>query len=582
MEENKIETDKVAEKKVEPQIKINDNKQKIIWVAIIGFAVVVTVSIVGYAFYSWQKVRSEQLEANYQQQIRNLQQAALRNQQQQNIPTSVQDQGEGDTEYAEDLKIELDKIDVDWEKKLVEIKDDCEEGMQCYLVGKITNDDSKYKGQSLYMELSSTMGGYDIRHYVILKDDVAGNIKEYADGFGEEGNITITGVSDIPDEITFPGTNYRLKKYYSPSYLFSDEVIKPKDKLFTDKNLGDFYLTEGGCLVVELPDHTVISYDFIIPFVSEEDRVINVTFNDGKNNQYEYDYTIHSCGGVCTNLSEAEKDKINPENDLEVIGKTVNGEDIYRFKDQNNKNLKELYNDKNTIAYYDDDYKQQEKNRYTYSEFIKMNPYLFWKDPLDRWIEFENSKFSVAAEMCKPVVYLYPESDADLNLKLSLNGFLTKTDPTYNDGWKVSASPDGKIKNIDTNEYYDYLLWEGIGLDYPKQNEGWVVKKEDMDSFLSEKLKILGLNEKEAGDFKEYWLSRLREKPFYKISFLSRKQFDSLASLTFSPISPKVFIRVMMTAEGLDNYINIPEQKLSNAPERSGFTAVEWGGALLK
>jgi hypothetical protein len=185
--------------------------------------------------------------------------------------------------------------------------------------------------------------------------------------------------------------------------------------------------------------------------------------------------------------------------------------------------------------------------------------------------------------MCKPVIYLYPQSEINLNLKINLNGGLTYTDPLYKNGWKVSATPDGRIKNLENGERYDYLLWEGVGTNYPEQDKGWVVQKKHLSLFLDEKLKILGLNKKEIGDFKEYWLARLNEKPFYKISFLAREQFDSLASIDFYPIKPNVFIRILMTAQGVDDYINIPEQNLpANTPRRYGFTAVEWGGALLK
>jgi hypothetical protein len=553
-----------------------DNKRKIkLWI-ILGFSSVVTVSLICYAVYFWQKVKTEQLEKKYQQQIINIQ--TQRTQQlQENLDNGLPNV---DNQTEQVARIGLDKILIDWEKKVIEVKEICDEGNQCFLVGKIANDDPAYKGKSFYLEAIPTMGGSDMRHYIIEKTSDGVGKKVYAEGDqGAENGVIIVGISDIPDEITFPGTNYRLKKHYSPNSLFSE--VKTKKKIFSDRNLGDFYLTEDGCIVAELPDHTTIAYDFIIPFISDQSSVIDVTLNSGEKNKDEYDYIDASCGGVCTYLSEAEG-KLKPDDNIEAIGKTVNGEDIYRLKDPNDKILKDLYNNKNTIAYYSDDYKDQGKSKYSYDEFIKLNPYLFWKDPIGRWIKFTNSKFSSAAEMCKPVIYLYPQDKISMDVKVNINGSLTYTNPLYNDGWKVEVSPGGQIKSLGTGEYFNYLLWEGIGLNYPKQKEGWVIKRENIDSFFDEKLTKLGLNDKEANDFKEYWLSRLNEKSFYRISFLSQKQFGSLASVEFNPITPNVFIRVMMTAEGLDDYINIPEQKLPNTPQRSGFTAVEWGGALLK
>ena len=45
--------------------------------------------------------------------------------------------------------------------------------------------------------------------------------------------------------------------------------------------------------------------------------------------------------------------------------------------------------------------------------------------------------------------------------------------------------------------------------------------------------------------------------------------------------NPDSIIRIMMTFKGLDNPIDVKEQKLVT-PERNGFVAVEWGGTEIK
>ena len=47
----------------------------------------------------------------------------------------------------------------------------------------------------------------------------------------------------------------------------------------------------------------------------------------------------------------------------------------------------------------------------------------------------------------KPVIYLYPESTTDVTVKLDYAGEITCTYPEYKDGWKVTASPDGPLKD---------------------------------------------------------------------------------------------------------------------------------------
>lgn len=45
--------------------------------------------------------------------------------------------------------------------------------------------------------------------------------------------------------------------------------------------------------------------------------------------------------------------------------------------------------------------------------------------------------------------------------------------------------------------------------------------------------------------------------------------------------NPDTIIRVLMTFKGLENPIDVEEQKLI-PPERKGFVAVEWGGIEIK
>ena len=43
----------------------------------------------------------------------------------------------------------------------------------------------------------------------------------------------------------------------------------------------------------------------------------------------------------------------------------------------------------------------------------------------------------------KPVIYLYPEQEQEVSVRLEYDGELTCTYPEYNDGWTVTAEPDG-------------------------------------------------------------------------------------------------------------------------------------------
>ena len=178
----------------------------------------------------------------------------------------------------------------------------------------------------------------------------------------------------------------------------------------------------------------------------------------------------------------------------------------------------------------------------------------------------------------KPVIYLYPEVETEVSVKLDLNGRLTCTYPEYKDGWKVTAAPDGTLTDAD-GQIYNYLYWEGdINTNYDL-SKGFCVKGKDTAKFLEDALEKLGLNRKEANEFIVYWLPLMQDNPYNIISFQTDIYTDA-AKLNINP-SPDTLIRVFMTYQSVDKYVDLPEQQLS-APERNGFTVVEWGGTEVK
>ena len=174
----------------------------------------------------------------------------------------------------------------------------------------------------------------------------------------------------------------------------------------------------------------------------------------------------------------------------------------------------------------------------------------------------------------KPVIYLYPEEETEVTVTLNFAGELTCTYPAYNDGWRVTAAPDGTLTDENGREY-GYLFWEGLSDTEYDMTEGFVVAGSDTEAFLEEKLALLGLTEKEAADFITYWLPRMQKNPYNLISFQGSAYTDA-AELTITP-QPDSLIRVFMVFRALEEPIELPQQTLSS-PVRTGFTAVEWGG----
>ena len=175
----------------------------------------------------------------------------------------------------------------------------------------------------------------------------------------------------------------------------------------------------------------------------------------------------------------------------------------------------------------------------------------------------------------KPVIYLYPEVETDITVTLDYDGVLTAAYPAYEDGWRVTASPDGTLRDGSGREYY-CLFWEGEGGEEYDFSRGFCVAGADTAAFLESALRQLGLTDKEANEFLIYWLPRMEGNAWNLIAFQTAAYTDA-ARLTIDP-APDTLLRVFMAWKPLERAVDIQPQTLT-APQRRGFTAVEWGGA---
>ena len=177
----------------------------------------------------------------------------------------------------------------------------------------------------------------------------------------------------------------------------------------------------------------------------------------------------------------------------------------------------------------------------------------------------------------KPVIYLYPVEETEVSVRLTLDGRLTCTYPAYGNGWTVTAQPDGTLTD-QRGQTYNYLYWEGESNAQYDLSEGFCVKGEDTAAFLEDALEKLGLNRREANEFIVYWLPLMEGNPYNIVSFQAECYTDA-AKLMIDP-APDTLIRVFMTWQGSDGFVRLEEQELT-APQRQGFTAVEWGGTEI-
>ena len=110
-------------------------------------------------------------------------------------------------------------------------------------------------------------------------------------------------------------------------------------------------------------------------------------------------------------------------------------------------------------------------------------------------------------------------------------------------------------------------------------SSGFCVPGSETAEFLEDALGKLGLNRTEANEFIIYWLPLMQENAYNLIAF-QHEAYTESARLTITP-EPDTLIRVFMAFKPLSAPVEIAPQTLT-APARTGFTAVEWGGAACR
>ena len=175
----------------------------------------------------------------------------------------------------------------------------------------------------------------------------------------------------------------------------------------------------------------------------------------------------------------------------------------------------------------------------------------------------------------KPVIYLYPENETEINVMFAKPELLTTTYPKFNSSWKVNVKPNGDMYD-ENGRYYYALYYEAKGSKLNHFEEGFYVEKDDAIDFLEEKLSILGLNERESNEFIMYWLPVLEQNEKSLVYFETTESLQKKNNLIINP-KPDSLLRINIHIKKVNKKVSIKEQELPRF-ERKGFVAVERGG----
>lgn len=316
-------------------------------------------------------------------------------------------------------------------------------------------------------------------------------------------------------------------------------------------------------IVLKQPSHTYVKYRYAT-VILKDDNSATIKWKDGRttNDTYQWAMVWGGCGNMAS-VNVLDKAYFG---DLVEAGES-NGNKIYTVNKSTHPVMNTVYKNYNADG--------SLPGAPTQQQMFDDKGVIVVRNELGYRVVLVNDKYQRAGECGKPVIYLYPESPLALSVRVGAD--ITKSEPTYNDSWNVFAMPDGRL--ITSGGTYDSLFWEGIGHgEYPQVKSGFIVKRSDVEQTLWQHLKMLGLNKKESSDFMDFWMPLMPNTNYIRLTWFGTDQMNELAPLSLTK-APDTLIRIFLDFEGLDNPINIPNQRLSH-PSRNGFVVVEWGGLL--
>ena len=177
----------------------------------------------------------------------------------------------------------------------------------------------------------------------------------------------------------------------------------------------------------------------------------------------------------------------------------------------------------------------------------------------------------------KPNIYLYPteRSQISVNLSFPLGGKIITSIPAYENGWTVDVDTSGIIDNN-----YEYLFYESKQPDIWQLNDGWIIKRSELETFFKDNMLKHGFNGREIKDFIDYWIPRLKAFEYYEI-YPQESNIINTAVILEITKKPEDVLRLYYLIKGVNsdsNKFNIPI--INSQFNRSGFCVTEWGVIL--
>lgn len=176
----------------------------------------------------------------------------------------------------------------------------------------------------------------------------------------------------------------------------------------------------------------------------------------------------------------------------------------------------------------------------------------------------------------KPNIYIYPTEIIQLTLKLDfpLGGEILASIPDYNTGWNISVDTNGLINNT-----YTHLFYESTQPDVWQEQNGWIIKANELESFFRINMSDYGFEGQEIDDFVNYWIPQFDKYSYYSIYPQTQSIINDVIVMDFSN-QPDNLLRLFYVIKGSDQILDKLTEPTIDDFEREGYFITEWGVIL--
>lgn len=222
------------------------------------------------------------------------------------------------------------------------------------------------------------------------------------------------------------------------------------------------------------------------------------------------------------------------------------------------------------------------------AQLIPVNDYLHYGTDCSKWGWCDRAIHSRQGDgwycMSKPVIYLYPEQNTLVNVQVKTAGKVVVSDPLYPaGGWqRVLAHPNGTLDY--QGKSYTELFYETESSSLSAPQEGIIIPTQNLEEKLREEITLLGLTKvNEQQEFLDWWVPRLQalHSPYILFSVLDASEKARVDNVEILP-KPDTFTDFIAYFKPLQKIENVEPLVITPAPQRLGFTAIEWGGVIDK